>query len=997
MVVIALVINAFLALSLVFFQATRKTYPGFGLWTAGVSFLGVGYLAFCLRGAVPDSISILIANGAFPLGMVLQLDGMRRFLGLTPVPRIWYVLPVGALAAAAVFYYGYDSAGLRTVVTSTALSAPHFAMALLVLRQPVRPSSMFYGVIGSLLALGGVMILGRGIWSLYEPRFHMFLDSPLHLTFFVSMVVLQLGESLSFIMLNSERVERELVEAEAELSRTVEGLRKALAEQKRTEASLRESEEKYRNLFNNAEVGMFRTRQDGSEILDMNDKFLRIFNRTREEMQGNPSVIHWLDPREREEMIRRLNSDGRVTDFECKMLNKQGEMRICMASLRLYEEQGILEGSLTDITDLKEVEKALKDSEQRQRLAQDAAKAGTWEWDLLTNENFWSDELWTLYGLEPHSCEPSYKTWLRTIHPDDRAVAERSVQEAAAQRRELNAEWRTSGDGGNLRWLMSRGRPVYDENGQVIRYIGIVIDITDRKRAEEALTASEEKYRLLVEKAREAIFVVQDTVFRFINPSCEEILGLTADQLLGNSFAAFVHPEDREAVVERHYRRLKGEILPSRYTIRIIDGQKREKWAELDSMLIDWEGKSAVMVFLTDITYRKLAEQAVVQAERLRAIADLSGGVAHHFNNLLQIIMGNTSLSLFELESGDLPQVKSSLEKMLAATKLGAETVRRLQTFANIRADVTEEESAVFDVADIARNAADISRPLWKAEPEKRGTKVNLQLNLEQGCLVQGKENEIFEVLVNLIRNAAEAMPDGGNIEVKASKKDDEVVIKVRDTGMGIADEDISRVFQPFWSTRGVGIGKGMGLAVTHGLVKRHGGTISVHSQEGAGTTFTIRLPLAPASVARTELQPMDVAAARLTILIIDDEPQVAALLERILTKASHTVFKALSGEEGLTVFHKESVDLVICDLGMPGMSGWDVGKAIRSICREKEIAKPAFVLLTGWGGQDLERAKIAESGTDAVVAKPIDSASLLATVQEIAERNNLSCARLSG
>ena len=123
---------------------------------------------------------------------------------------------------------------------------------------------------------------------------------------------------------------------------------------------------------------------------------------------------------------------------------------------------------------------------------------------------------------------------------------------------------------------------------------------------------------------------------------------------------------------------------------------------------------------------------------------------------------------------------------------------------------------------------------------------------------------------------------------------------------------------------------------------------------------------------------------------MIEDDLHIATLLERIFAKAGHSVFKALSGEEGLAIFNKEPVDLVICDLGMPGMNGWDVGKAIRSICQEKGITKPPFVLLTGWGGQELEREKIAESGTDAVVAKPIDSAALLATVQEIAERFNV-------
>ena len=167
MVVIALVLNVFLALTLLFVRATRKTYPGFGLWISGVILLGLGYLSWCLRGSVPDSISILVVNGAFPLGMVLQLAAMRRFLRLTPMPLLWYALPGGAVAAAAVFYFGYDSVGWRTLIVSIAISLPHFAMAFVILRQPVRPRSMFYGVIGTLLALGGVMILARGIWSVF--------------------------------------------------------------------------------------------------------------------------------------------------------------------------------------------------------------------------------------------------------------------------------------------------------------------------------------------------------------------------------------------------------------------------------------------------------------------------------------------------------------------------------------------------------------------------------------------------------------------------------------------------------------------------------------------------------------------------------------------------------------------------------------------------------------------------------------------------------------
>jgi hypothetical protein len=230
LVLVALVISIFMALSLVFFQATRKTYPGFSLWTAGVALLSLGYLSWGLRGAIPDSVSILFVNFAFPLGMVLHLSGMRRFLGLAPMSRLWYALPVGTTIAAGVFYYGIDLIAWRTIIVSTAVSIPNFAVAFLILGRRVRTRSIFYRVIGSMLAMGGAMTLGRAIWLVFQPRFEMLLESPVHVIFFICVIVLQLGESLTFIMLNSERVENELLEAEAGLRRTVDELQHALVE-----------------------------------------------------------------------------------------------------------------------------------------------------------------------------------------------------------------------------------------------------------------------------------------------------------------------------------------------------------------------------------------------------------------------------------------------------------------------------------------------------------------------------------------------------------------------------------------------------------------------------------------------------------------------------------------------------------------------------------------------------------------------------------------------
>ncbi len=531
---------------------------------------------------------------------------------------------------------------------------------------------------------------------------------------------------------------------------------------------------------------------------------------------------------------------------------------------------------------------------------------------------------------------------------------------------------------------------VRDENGASHCYYAFVSDITDRKRAEEALRESEERFRLASES-------LSDVIYEWDLGSSVKWFG-NIDRLLGYAPGEFphtleawmdiLHPNDRDRVWKAVEKQLRDEAT---YDIEYRVQHKEGGWRDFlarGTAVKDASGKPMRWIgAVTDITDRKRSEELALQSLRVKSVADLSSGVAHHFNNLLQIVIGNTSLSLADLESGDLSELKTNLEQMLQAATLGAETVKRLQTFANMRADITEGEAAVFDVATTARNAAQVSEPLWKSDPEKKGIKIDLQLDLMGGCLVKGQENEMFEVMVNLIRNAAEAMPQGGDVEVKSYREANEVVVNVRDTGIGIAEEDLPRVFQPFWSSKGVGIGKGMGLAVTHGLVKRHGGSMSVDSKLGAGTTFTVRLPLAQEPVRKTEQLSTSATEDRLTILVIDDDLSIAGLLERMLAKAGHSVFTALSGEEGLAVFNKERVDLVLCDLGMPGMNGWDVGKAIRSICRDRGIIKPPFVLLTGWGGQELEEEKIAESGTDVVVAKPIDSATVISTVQEIAAR----------
>jgi len=376
----------------------------------------------------------------------------------------------------------------------------------------------------------------------------------------------------------------------------------------------------------------------------------------------------------------------------------------------------------------------------------------------------------------------------------------------------------------------------------------------------------------------------------------------------------------------------------------------------------------------------------MLQTEKFRAVADLTSGVAHNFNNLLQIVIGNASLGLMNLQSADFIHLKENLTRIAESARFGAETVRRLNRYARSRDDVRAGETEVFDLSDLVRQAAEMTRHWWKTEPERKGLRVSLDTRVKTGCTIRGNKTEIFEVVVNLIKNAVEALPLGGDIEIDTGMEENMVVLKVRDNGTGIPRENLSRLFTPFFTTH-VDAGRGLGLATTRTIIDSHGGQILVESAEGQGSTFTVTLPLVierPVPQAQAEENGTDMV---LNILAVDDLEATLKMMKAGLEAFGHTVFTAVSGDDAVKIFSNNEIDLVICDLGMPGMNGWQVGSSVTKIRREKGTAKAAFIILTGWDEQAQEDEKIKESGVDAVVRKPIDITRLMKVIREVMAR----------
>ena len=494
------------------------------------------------------------------------------------------------------------------------------------------------------------------------------------------------------------------------------------------------------------------------------------------------------------------------------------------------------------------------------------------------------------------------------------------------------------------------------------------------------------RYQSLIQNAQEAIFIIDDRKIKFCNPKMVELSGYSAEELIDRNMTDLVFPDDQNIFMEQQDQSVDPSSEPSISRFRIIKKDQSLIWAQNNSVSILWDGKPAILNFLTDITQIKLAGDLQVRTERLKAIGELASGVAHNFNNLLQILLGGVELSLIDLESGNIPKVKSSLEQIQNSIKLGSETVKRLQSFAGIRSHNLTSEPKVFDMSDSLTQAFDITRPLWKTNMERNDVSINVKLEIKPGCLVCGNESEFFEVFVNLIKNAVEAMPNGGMIGASTAIRHKSVLITIQDSGKGIPESDLEKMFEPFWSTKGAS-GTGLGLSVSRSIVMAHGGTISAHSKSGHGTSFTIQVPLAEAVQEKTLDYFDEISTDPLTVLVIDDSKPIVTLLEDLLTAYGQTVLGACSGTDGVKLFESNHVDLVICDLGMPDMSGWEVGRNIVSISAKRSIPKPPFLLLTGWGGQTLEHARLRESGVDGVLEKPIDAKRLLGLLQKVTHR----------
>ncbi|MGB4782601.1 ATP-binding protein [Candidatus Methylomirabilis sp.] len=374
-------------------------------------------------------------------------------------------------------------------------------------------------------------------------------------------------------------------------------------------------------------------------------------------------------------------------------------------------------------------------------------------------------------------------------------------------------------------------------------------------------------------------------------------------------------------------------------------------------------------------------QTTLIETERLRAMGQLAAGVAHDFNNALSTLLGQAQLMRLGLQQDTFSkdQLLEHLKQQERAALDAAETVRRIREATRQRG---MEPFTTVAMNETVMDVVEITRSRWKNEPQARGVMITLFTDLDAVPPVSGREAELREALTNLLFNAVDALPHGGTITIttRATRgaKGEMVELTVSDTGIGMPEAVRARLFEPFFTTKGAK-GTGLGLSMVHGIVKRHGGTIDVTSTPGEGTAVTVRLPAASEEPASPAPSPATVSPLscplRLRVLIIDDVPSIAETLALILCAMGHETEAVAGGEEGLARIETGGFDLVITDLSMPGMSGWEVA----SLVKARWPGLPV-ILITGWG-EVVEGEQLATSGVDLILAKPFTNEQLLQAI----------------
>ena len=724
-------------------------------------------------------------------------------------------------------------------------------------------------------------------------------------------------------------------------------------------------------------------------IISANAAFLTITGYAEAEVLGrNCRFLQGPDtnPRTLQEIRLALRAD-RAFDGEILNYRKSGTpFWNDLTITPVQDAQGIsthFVGITRDISERNRAAAELVESQHRLALATESAHIGIWDWNVAKNELVWDAQMYALYGIRGEEFSGAFDAWQKGLHPEDRARCETAFSAALAGPEGFHLEFRVVWPNGQVRVIEAHAEVTRATDGSPLHLIGVNRDVTERRRTENDLRQSEEKFRRLIEDSSDVIAVVNESgVIQYQSPSTLRILGYQPEEVLGHAVTSFIHPEDRGKAEQGIQRAFADGLLaaPVEYRIQHRDGTWRI-FQSIGRLMSNSPGEKAVVVNSRDLTEARKLELQFLRTQRLEAIGTLSSGIAHDLNNILAPMLIIAPMLREKMPDTHDKELATIIEQ---GALRGANIIKQLLTFSR----GVEGERGPVQAAHLLKEMVGIMRETF---PRELSIHANIPTDLWP---VHADATQIHQVLLNLCVNARDAMPAGGKLSVlaenvmldetatelhPAAKPGPFVRLSIADKGEGISRENIDRIFEPFFTTKGVGKGTGLGLSTVIGIVKSHSGIVTVFSEPGLGTTFNIYLPAVAGTIAAVaDTAPRPPAGHGELILVVDDEASIRRALSLALEKENYHVVVAADGHEAMALFqsNESSIRLLLTDLMMPGMNGMALIRLLRAKAPQLRVIAASGL------HDDQRREELTALGVTGILAKPFRTEEVFAAVQ---------------
>jgi PAS domain S-box-containing protein len=769
---------------------------------------------------------------------------------------------------------------------------------------------------------------------------------------------------------------------------------------KEAEEKIRQNEMELRITLETIPTFVVSTLPDGS-VDFVSQSWLHYLGRTKEEILGW-SWVQVVHPEDLDTLLNNWQTAlaaGEPLETETRIRRADGKYRWFLArAVPLFDGKGnIVKWYATthDIDDRKQAEQKLRQSEAYLSEAQRLSLTGSASWNVASGEIVWSEETFRIFQCD-RTTKPTLELIRQRTHPQDRALVQQTMERASQDGKDIDFEHRLLMPDDSVKYLHAVSHPVFNPAGDLVEYVGTVMDVTEHKRVAEVLRRSKNRFQAMVEKNAEGILLIlPEKRIVYASPAVERVLGYTAEQLTMQSLIEHIHLDYRQHATDSWNRLLQDPeyVAAAETMLQHKDGSWR--WIESTARnLLREPSVQAVVVNFRDITERKRAqaererlEQRLRQAAKMEAVGRLAGGIAHDFNNVLAGVFAYGEMLVEETSAGS-PLKRYAQNVLIAATR-GRGLVEQILAYSH-------SQRGKRAPVDIARVFAETLELLRGSLP----TDIRLEASVPQRPLVViGDATQLHQVVMNLCSNAIQAMSGGGTLRVALETTDVSaeralshgtlapgryVRLTVEDNGSGMDEATLSRIFEPFFTTKEIGQGTGLGLALVYAIVTDSGGAIDVKSAPKQGSTFTIYGPLAEVALGAAD----DTAAAPPRgngerVLLVDDEASLLAATAEVLMRLGYEPVSFSDGQAALAAFEAAPgrFDVVVADEVMPGLTG----TGLASVLHRRRADLP-IVLVSGYSGPILTQQALA-AGVSELLTKPLQSRQIATTLARVLHR----------